>query len=58
MSAEEARRMEEVITGMFLINDTYVYILFDSSANKTFVPISFMPCLKGILDGLEEPYVV
>jgi hypothetical protein len=30
MSAEEARRMEEVITGMFLINNTFAHILFDS----------------------------
>jgi hypothetical protein len=58
MSAEEAHRMEEVITGMFPINDTYAHILFDSGANKSFVSISFMPYLKGVLDGLEKPYVV
>jgi hypothetical protein len=58
MSAEEARRMEKVITGMFLINDTYAHILFDSGKIKSFVSINFMPCLKGILDGLDKPYVV
>jgi hypothetical protein len=50
--------MEDVITGMFLINDTYAHILFDSCANKSFVSINFMPCLKGVLDGLDKPYVV
>jgi hypothetical protein len=54
MSAEEARRMEEVTTCMFLINDTYAHILFDSGANKSFVSVSFMPPLKGILDGLDK----
>jgi hypothetical protein len=58
MSAEEAHHMEEVITGVFPINDTYAHILFDSGANKSFVSISFMPYLKGVLDGLEKPYVV
>jgi hypothetical protein len=58
MSSEEARRMEEVITGMFPINDTHARILFDSGANKSFVSISFMPYLKGVLDGLDKPYVV
>jgi hypothetical protein len=58
MSAEEARRKEEVIIGTFLINDTYAHILFDSGANKSFVSISFMVCWKGVLDGLEKPYVV
>jgi hypothetical protein len=58
MSAEEARRMEEVITSMFLINNTYAHILFDSCSNKSFVSISFMPCLKGVLDGLEKTYVI
>jgi hypothetical protein len=58
MLAEEARRMEEFITGMPLINDTYAHILFDSCANKSLVSISFMSCLKGVLDGLDKPYVV
>jgi hypothetical protein len=48
--------MEEVIIGMFRINDTYAHILFDLGANKSFVSISFMPCLKGVLDRLENPY--
>jgi hypothetical protein len=42
MSAKEARRIEEVITGMFLINNTYAHILFDSGANKSLVSIIFM----------------
>ncbi|KAD7479048.1 hypothetical protein E3N88_02184 [Mikania micrantha] len=58
MSAEEARRMEDVITGMFLINNNYAYVLFDSRENKSFVCTKFMSCLKGSPEKLENPYVV
>jgi hypothetical protein len=56
MTAEEACHMEEVIVGMFRINDKYAHILFDSGANKSFMSINFMSCLKGVLDGLDKPY--
>jgi hypothetical protein len=58
MPAEEARCMKEVITGMFLINDTYARILFDSGANKSFMSTSFMPSLKEVLDRLDKPCFV
>jgi hypothetical protein len=58
MTAEEARKMEDVIIGMFPINNIYAHVLFDSGANKSFVSINFMSCLEGSLDGLTNPYVV
>jgi hypothetical protein len=55
MKTEYARRVEDVITGMFLVNNTYVHILFDSGANKSFVSLSFMPHLEGKVVNLETP---
>jgi hypothetical protein len=47
MTTEDAHRVEDVITGMFLVNNTFTDILFDSGANKSFVSLSFVPHLEG-----------
>jgi 6-phosphogluconolactonase/glucosamine-6-phosphate isomerase/deaminase len=58
MTAEDARRVEDVITGRFLVNNAYAHILFDSGANKSFVSLSFMPHLEGKAVKLETPYII
>jgi hypothetical protein len=58
MMAEEARRVEDVITGMFLINNTYAHVLFDSGANKSFVSLRFMRHLESKTVSLEKPDVI
>jgi hypothetical protein len=42
MGAEEARRMDDVITGMFPVNQTYAHELFDYGANNSFVSTKFV----------------
>ncbi|KAK1433348.1 hypothetical protein QVD17_10258 [Tagetes erecta] len=58
MTAEEARNNDEVLTGMFPVNQTYACILFDSGANRSFVSNTFLPCLHGLIAKLNVPYVV
>jgi hypothetical protein len=58
MKTKDARRVEDVITGMFLVNNTFAHVLFDSRANKSFVSLSFMPHLEGKTVDLETPYMV
>ncbi|XP_071687980.1 uncharacterized protein [Rutidosis leptorrhynchoides] len=41
MTAEEAHSDDEVITGMFLVNDLYATILFDTGADKKYVSTEF-----------------
>jgi hypothetical protein len=43
---------------MFLVNNTFAPILFDSRANKSFVLFSFMPHLEGNTVDLESPCLV
>jgi hypothetical protein len=58
MGTEEAHRTDDVIAGMFHVNNMYANVLFDLGANKIFVSISFSSCLNGLIDKLANSYLV
>ncbi|GJZ73287.1 putative reverse transcriptase domain-containing protein, partial [Tanacetum coccineum] len=45
MGAEEARQDPNIVKGMFSLNNQYATMLFDSSADYSFVSKTFMPLL-------------
>jgi hypothetical protein len=45
LNIDDTRRGPDV-SGMFLINNTYASVLFDSGANKSFVSTVFKKCLS------------
>jgi hypothetical protein len=58
MGTEEARRTDDVIVGMFPINSTYAKIFFNSGTNASYVSVSFISCLDGLIDKLANPYII
>ncbi|KAK1427944.1 hypothetical protein QVD17_16705 [Tagetes erecta] len=53
MNAESARDEVDVLTGTFLINNHYAFVLFDTGASKSFVSTKFRPRIE--LDSLKLP---
>ncbi|GJY17080.1 putative reverse transcriptase domain-containing protein [Tanacetum coccineum] len=47
-----------VVTGMFLLNNHYASILYDSGADRSFVSTTFSTLLDIILDTLDVSYAV
>jgi hypothetical protein len=42
VAVEEAQEAPDVVTGMFLINDTSVVLLFDSGASHSFISAAYI----------------
>jgi hypothetical protein len=42
VAMEEAQEAHDVVIGMFLINDTFAVMLFDSGALHSFISISYV----------------
>jgi hypothetical protein len=42
VAVEEAHESPDVVTGMFLINDTSVVVLFDSGAMQSFISTAYV----------------
>ncbi|GKA87617.1 hypothetical protein Tco_0809381 [Tanacetum coccineum] len=53
MRTEEPQKNLNVVTGMFLLNDHYASILFDSGAEKSFVSTTFTPFIDIIPTALD-----
>ncbi|GJY38099.1 putative reverse transcriptase domain-containing protein [Tanacetum coccineum] len=54
----DANPPSNTVTGTFLLNDHYAYMLFDSGANKSFVSNTFSTLLDIIPSSLDVSYVV
>ena len=58
MGAEEARQDPNHVTGTFLVNNYYASILFDTGADKSFVPTEFSPQLNIVPMALDYHYTI
>ncbi|GKA38238.1 putative reverse transcriptase domain-containing protein [Tanacetum coccineum] len=54
----DANPDSNVVTGMFLLNNHYAYVLFDSGADRSFVSTTFSTLLDMIPDTLDVSYAV
>ncbi|GJR72917.1 putative reverse transcriptase domain-containing protein [Tanacetum coccineum] len=54
----DAKPDSNVITGMFLLNNHYASVLFDSGADRSFVSTIFITLLDKIPDTLDVSYAV
>ncbi|GJT41792.1 reverse transcriptase domain-containing protein [Tanacetum coccineum] len=54
----DANPDSNVVTGTFLLNNHYAYVLFDSGADRSFVSITFSTLLDITLDTLDVSYAV
>ncbi|GJS32948.1 putative reverse transcriptase domain-containing protein [Tanacetum coccineum] len=54
----DANPDSNVVTGMFLLNNNYAYILFDSGTDRSFVSTTFSTLLDIIPDTLDVSYAV
>src|SRR3990170_2104020 len=58
LDAEAAQQNPRVVTGTFLLEDQYAFMLFDSGAERSFVSLEFRPLLKSTTSQLDELYSV
>ncbi|KAJ0666882.1 putative nucleotidyltransferase, Ribonuclease H [Helianthus annuus] len=58
INANEARAINEVVNGTFLVNDHYASVLFDTGADKSFVSLKFEPLLAMPRTKLGTPFTV
>ncbi|KAJ0955694.1 putative nucleotidyltransferase, Ribonuclease H [Helianthus annuus] len=58
MNAQEAQADNEVVNGMFFINNQPASVLFDSGADKSFVSLSFETMLRVSRKKLGKPLTV
>jgi hypothetical protein len=42
VAVKEAQEAPDVVTGMFLINNTYAVVLFDSGASHFFISVAYV----------------
>ncbi|GKD27997.1 putative reverse transcriptase domain-containing protein, partial [Tanacetum coccineum] len=54
----DANPGSNVVTGTFLFNNHYAFILFDSGADRSFMSTNFITLLDVILDTLDISYAV
>ncbi|XP_022040392.1 uncharacterized protein LOC110942940 [Helianthus annuus] len=54
----EARNDPNVVTGKFLLNDSFVSVLFDSGADRSYVSTNFSTLLKPAPTPLERKHTV
>ncbi|XP_076958034.1 uncharacterized protein LOC143633664 [Bidens hawaiensis] len=58
MKAKKARKDSSVVTGMFLVNNHYAYVLFDTGADLSFVSDQFEPLLGIEPSKLDNNYSI
>ncbi|GJU71196.1 putative reverse transcriptase domain-containing protein [Tanacetum coccineum] len=58
MGGGDANLGSNVVTSTFLLNNHYAYVLFDSGADRSFMPTAFSTLLDVIPDTLDVSYVV
>ncbi|GJX52024.1 putative reverse transcriptase domain-containing protein [Tanacetum coccineum] len=54
----DANPDSNVVTGTFLLNNHYAYVLFDSGADRSFVSTTFSTLLDIIPDALDVSYAI
>ncbi|GJS72626.1 putative reverse transcriptase domain-containing protein [Tanacetum coccineum] len=54
----DANLGSNVVTGTFLLNNHYAFVLFDSGADRSFMSTNFITLLDVILDTLDISYAV
>ncbi|GJZ70525.1 hypothetical protein Tco_0634075 [Tanacetum coccineum] len=54
----EANQNSNVVTGMFLLNNRYAFILFDSGTDRSFVSTTFSPLIDVVSTALDVSYAV
>ncbi|GKD26250.1 putative reverse transcriptase domain-containing protein [Tanacetum coccineum] len=54
----DANPDSNIVTGMFLLNNHYAYVLFDSGADQSFVSTNFSTLLDIISDTLDVIYTI
>ena len=58
MGQDEAVADPTIVTGTFLLDNSYACILFDSGAERSFVSHNFKGLLKQTPQSLSEPFIV
>ncbi|KAI3715141.1 hypothetical protein L6452_22111 [Arctium lappa] len=58
IGAEEARQNPDVVTGMFLLNNHYASVLFDTGADRSYVSLDFRPKINLRSQKLNEVYTI
>ncbi|XP_076889947.1 uncharacterized protein LOC143540868 [Bidens hawaiensis] len=58
MNAKKAQKDSSVVTGTFLVNNHYAYVLFDTRADLSFVSNQFEPLLGIKTSKLENSYSI
>ncbi|XP_076924653.1 uncharacterized protein LOC143587172 [Bidens hawaiensis] len=58
LNAKKAKKDSSVVTGMFLINNNYAYVLFDTGADLSFVSKQFEPLLGIESSKLDTKYSI
>ncbi|XP_076960683.1 uncharacterized protein LOC143637119 [Bidens hawaiensis] len=58
LNAKKAKKDFSVVTGMFLINNNYAYVLFDTGADLSFVSKQFEPLLGIESRKLDTKYSI
>ncbi|XP_076956876.1 uncharacterized protein LOC143632188 [Bidens hawaiensis] len=58
MNAKKARKDSSVVTGTFLVNNHYAYVLFDTGADLSFVSDQFEPLLGIEPSKLDNNYSI
>ncbi|KAI3712410.1 hypothetical protein L1987_70966 [Smallanthus sonchifolius] len=58
INANEAQANNDVVNGTFFVNSQYASILFDISADKSFVSLNFEPLLAKTLSQLEKTFTI
>nr|GEU40548.1 putative reverse transcriptase domain-containing protein [Tanacetum cinerariifolium] len=54
----DANLESNIVTGTFLLNNHYAFVLFDLGVNRSFVSITFNTLLDIILDTLDVSYAI
>nr|XP_043616311.1 uncharacterized protein LOC122588258 [Erigeron canadensis] len=58
IKAEEARDHPNLVTGMFLVNNSYASVLFDTGADKSFVSKEFSLTFDISPTALDKKYII
>ncbi|KAD2805410.1 hypothetical protein E3N88_38787 [Mikania micrantha] len=58
IGANAARQDPNVVTGTFLLHDSYASILFDTGADQSFISSDFARQLSLTEDTLDSPYII
>ncbi|KAI3703816.1 hypothetical protein L1987_74011 [Smallanthus sonchifolius] len=58
LNTNEVAKIQDVITGTFLVENIYAKVLFDSGVNQSFIDVKFCKLLNKPLARLEKSYEV